>query len=36
MKHKTALSKLKVDMKEISIFHSIKQLYDEITALMGR
>ena len=29
----SALSKLKVDMKDISIFRSIKQLYEEMTAL---
>jgi len=29
----SALTKLKVDMKDISIFRSIKQLYDEMTAL---
>jgi hypothetical protein len=29
----SALTKLKVDMKDISIFRSIKQFYDEMTAL---
>ena len=31
----SALLKLKVDMKDISIFRGIKQLYDEMMALQG-
>jgi hypothetical protein len=31
----TALAKLKVDMKDFSIFRSIKQLYDEMISLQS-